>query len=128
MTAIYRDHVASFHTFLNSVHDNIKWTFKGEVDGRINMLDLTIIRQPDGTLEFDVYRKPTHTNQYIPWDSNQPLQHKGSTILSLTRRAHLLPSGPPHQATEHKKVHQALTLNGYLQWAIKRKWSVDLRI
>jgi hypothetical protein len=29
------------------------------------MLDLTILRQPDESLEFDIYRKPTHTNQYI---------------------------------------------------------------
>jgi hypothetical protein len=93
MTAIHRDHVASFLEFLNSMHPNIKWTFEREEDGRINMLDLTILRQPDGTMQFDVYRKPTHTDQYIPWDSDQPLNHKGSTILSLTRRAHLLPSG-----------------------------------
>jgi hypothetical protein len=105
MTAIHRDHVAPFHTFLNSIHDNIKWTFKDEVDGQINMLDLTILRQPDRSLEFDVYRKPTHTNQYIAWDSDQPLQHKSSTILSLTRRARLLPSGPARQAAELKKVH-----------------------
>jgi hypothetical protein len=82
MTAIHRDHVATFHAFLNSVHENIKWTFESEVDGRINMLDLTILRQPDGSLEFDVFRKPMHTNQYIAWDSDQPLQHKGSTFPS----------------------------------------------
>ena len=29
------------------------------------MLDVEIQRNPDGTLAFDVYRKPTHTNQYI---------------------------------------------------------------
>jgi hypothetical protein len=73
MTANHRNHFAPFQTFLNSIHANIKWTFEGEVGGRINMLDLTILRQPDGSLEFDVYRKPTHTNQYIAWDSDQPL-------------------------------------------------------
>jgi hypothetical protein len=111
MTPITRDQVARFHAFLNSVHKNIKWTFKSEVDGHINMLDLTILRQSDGSLEFDVYRKPTHTNQYIAWDSDQPLQHKGSTILSLTRRACLLPTGHTRQTAELKRVHQALALN-----------------
>jgi hypothetical protein len=67
MTAIHRDHVASFLEFLNSVHPNIKWTFEREEDGRINMLDHTILHQPNGTMQFDVYWKPTHTNQYIPW-------------------------------------------------------------
>jgi hypothetical protein len=96
MTAIYRDHVASFLAFLNSIQEKIKWTFETEVDGCIDMLDLTILRQQDGTLEFDVYRKPTHTNQYISWDSDQPLTHKGSTIRSLTRRA------PPRV---HRRCH-----------------------
>jgi hypothetical protein len=45
-------------------------------------------------------------------DSDQPLPHKGSTILSLTRRACLLPTGPARQAAKLNKVHQALTLNG----------------
>ena len=86
----------------------------------MDMLDLTILRQQDGTLQFDVYRKATHTNQYINWDSDQPLAHKGSTIRSLTRRAHLIPTGPVRQAAELKRVHQALHLNGYPSWAIKR--------
>jgi hypothetical protein len=120
MTAIHRDHVATFHAFLNSVHENIKWTFESKVDGPIDMLDLTILRQPDRSLELDVFRKPTHTNQYIAWDSDQPLQHKGSTILSLTRRAHLLPTGHTRQTAELKRVHQALALNGYPSWAIRR--------
>jgi hypothetical protein len=108
MTAIHRDHVASFLAFLNSVHEKIQWTFEKEVDGRIDMLDLTILRQQDGTLELDVFRKPTHTTQYISWDSDQPLAHKGSTILSLTRRAHLIPTGHTRQEAELKKLHQAL--------------------
>jgi hypothetical protein len=44
-TAIHHDHVATFH---NSVHENIKWTFKSKVDGRINMLDLTSCASPTG--------------------------------------------------------------------------------
>jgi hypothetical protein len=73
MTAIHHDHVAPFHAFLNSIHANIKWTFETKEGSCINMLDLTILRQPDGSLEFDMYRKPTHTNQYIVWGSDQPL-------------------------------------------------------
>jgi hypothetical protein len=56
MTVIHRVHVASFLEFFNSVHPNIKWTFEREEGGVINILDLTILRQPDGTMFFDVYR------------------------------------------------------------------------
>ena len=55
------------------------------------MLDVNIIRNPDGNLDFDVYHKPTH-NQNIAFDSHQPLAHKLSTIHALTRRAALIPS------------------------------------
>jgi hypothetical protein len=120
MTAIHRDHVTSFLAFLNAVHEKIKWTYETEKDGRIDMLDLTILRQLDGTLQFDVFRKPTHTNQYISWDSDQPLKDKGSTIRALTRCAIDIPTGPQRQEAEQTKVHQALHLKGYPPWAIKR--------
>jgi hypothetical protein len=77
------------------------------------MLDLTVLRQEDGSMEFDVYRKPTHTDQCIPWDSAQPLHHKGSTIHALTRRAHLLPTGPVRQAAKLRRIEQVLAINGY---------------
>jgi hypothetical protein len=111
MTAIHRDHVTSFLAFLNAIHKKIQWTYETENSGRIDMLDLTILRQQDGTLEFDVFRKPTHTNQYINWESDHPLAHKGSTIRSLTRRAHLIPTGHLRQEAELKRVQQALHLN-----------------
>jgi hypothetical protein len=120
MTAIHRHHVTSFLDFLNSIHEKIKWTHETEVNRRIDMLDLTILRQQDGTLHFDVYRKPTHTNQHIAWDSDQPLAHKGATIRALTRRAHHIPTGQQRQEAELSKVHQALRLNGYPAWAIRR--------
>ena len=75
-----------------SIHPDINWTKEVEQEGRIAMLDVSIIRNADGTLDFDVYRKPTHTNQYISFDSHQPLSHKLSTIHALTRRAVLIPS------------------------------------
>jgi hypothetical protein len=119
MTAIHRDHVTSFLAFLNAVHEKIQWTYETESNGRIDMLDLTILRQQDGTLKFDVFRKPTHTNQYISWDSDQPLAHKGSTIQALTRRALNILTGPQRQEAELARVHQALHLNGYPPLAIK---------
>ena len=84
------------------------------------MLDVTIIRNSDGSLDFDVYRKPTHTNQYIAFTSHQPLSHKLSTIHSLTRRAALIPSTDELKEAELKRVKEALTLNGYPKWAYDR--------
>ena len=118
--AIHNNHIQPLHDYLNSIHPDIQWTKETEVNGRIAMLDVTIIRNADGTLDFDVYRKPTHTNQYIPFDSHQPLAHKQSTIHSLTRRAALIPSTDQNKELEMQRVKEALTLNGYPKWAFDR--------
>jgi hypothetical protein len=44
----------------------------------------------------------------------------GTPTNPYNTRARLLPTGPTRQAAELKKVHQALALNGYPSWAIKR--------
>ena len=84
------------------------------------MLDVTIIRNSDGSLDFDVYRKPTHTNQYIHFHSHQPLSYKLSTIHALTRRAALIPSTDELKAAELKRCKEALALNDFPKWAFDR--------
>ena len=92
ITAIHNDHITPFFTYINSIHPDIKWTKKVEADGKIAMLDVSISRSTNGTVSFDVYREPTHTNQYIQFESHAPLSHKYDTIHSLTRRANLISS------------------------------------
>ena len=59
--AIHNDHIQPLHDYLNSIHPDVQWTKEIEEDRRIAMLDVTIIRNDNGTLDFDVYRKPTHS-------------------------------------------------------------------
>ena len=117
---IHKDLIQSLHNYLNSIHPDIKWNKEVEQNGYIAMLDVNIIHNPDGTLHFDVYRKPTHTNQYIPFYCHQPLYHKLSTIHSLTRRAALISSTDELKELELNRVKEALTLNGYPKWAFDR--------
>lgn len=49
---------AVLHLF-NSVHPSIQFTTEVESDGSIPFLDLKITRNDNGTLSFEVYRKPT---------------------------------------------------------------------
>ena len=53
--------------------ENIQLTFEEESDGEIAFLDTKIIRKPDGSIKLDIYRKPTHTNQYLQFSSYHPL-------------------------------------------------------
>ena len=45
---------------------------KIEKDNTIHFLDTTVTRDSDGLLITTVYRKPTHTDQYLAYDSHQP--------------------------------------------------------
>jgi hypothetical protein len=42
-----------------------------EIDGALPFLDLKLIRNTD-KIKFEIYRKPTSTQQYIPIDSHHP--------------------------------------------------------
>ena len=62
-----------FTDHINSIHPSIKFTREEDVNYTIAMLDTKINKQMSGKLTFSVYRKPTHTDQYLQFDSNQPL-------------------------------------------------------
>jgi hypothetical protein len=60
-----------------------------------------------------VYRKPTHTDKYLDFQSNHPTSHKIAVVKTLNHRARNLPSTPTAIAEEEVKITQALKLNGY---------------
>ena len=79
-------------THLNNVDKRIQWTKEQSVNRSIAMLDERITAKEDGHLNFSVYRKSTHTDQYLQYDSHQPLtppEQAGS-------RAHPLSQSPVH--------------------------------
>ena len=59
----------------------IQLTFEKETeDGKLPFLDVCLCRESDGSVTTSVYRKPTHTNQYLPSDSHHPVAHKASVV------------------------------------------------
>ena len=70
-------------------------------------------RGAQGNLEKSVYRKPTHTDKYLAFDSHHPICHKKSVAKTLLRRADCLPSSLDSKAEERKYVSNVLKANGY---------------
>ena len=106
-----------FTLHINSVHPAISFTREEEEDGCIAMLDAKITKGPEGKLSFSVYRKKTHTDQYLQFQSNQPLQHKLGVIRTLHHRCQTICSDPKAKKAETLHLKKVLSVSGYTKGA-----------
>ena len=84
-----------FLQHINSVDPVIRFTVEdNKEDGSIPFLDTIVKPEADGTLSTTVIRKPTHTDQYLQWDSHHHLSAKFSVIHTLSHRASTVCSKP----------------------------------
>ena len=65
-----------------------------EKDSTIPFFDTTVTRDSDGPLTTTVYRKPTHTDQYLAYDSHHPQSVKSGMVKCLYDRAKHLTTKP----------------------------------
>ena len=77
-------------------------------------------REAEGTLSITVYRKPTHTDQYLQWDSHHHLSAKFSIIHTLSHRASTVCSKPELLQQEKDHLKNALTKCKYPKWALDK--------
>ena len=75
--------------FLDNLDDSgsIKFTYEVETEGQLPFLDLLLKRTNSGGLKLSVYRKPTHTDQYLNFMSHHPIAHKMSLVRTLLERS-----------------------------------------
>ena len=111
----------SFLQHLNSVDDNIHFTCEEpNEDGSIAFLDMLITPDQNGRLNTSVYRKVTHTDQYLHWDGHHAISSKYSVVGTLFHRARTVCSTPGGLQKEMKHLHQSLSRCNYPDWAINR--------
>ena len=101
-----------FHDHLNSVNPNIQFTKEIEQGNRLSFLDTTTTRVR-GRIQVSVYRKPTHTDKYLDYNSHHPSQHKRSVVNTLLHRAQKIPSTNAERSRERKHVIKVLRDNNY---------------
>ena len=99
-------------TDLNSYHDNIKFTLEYENEGSLPFLDVLIVKA-DNYLRTSVYRKPTHTNQYLAFSSNHPIHVKKGIVKCLKSRAIDLSSHKEELVAEIDRLFDIFRDNGY---------------
>ncbi|XP_067670964.1 uncharacterized protein [Haliotis asinina] len=104
---------------LNQQHPRIQFTFETESNSQLPFLDVLVTRTTDNTIQTSVYRKPTHTDQYLHFDSNHSLRTKTGIISTLTRCALNLSSVSPQPELNHLK-HVFTQLNNYPPQLVNR--------
>ena len=118
-----KDQLAPFFDHINSVNEHIKFTQEELKDSKLAFLDCLVTVQSDGSLETSVYRKDTHTDQYLLFDSHHPLVHKLGVIRTLFHRANTIPSSEDAKEQEREHLQKALNLCGYRNWTFQKALS-----
>ena len=84
-----------------------------EKNKTIPFLDTSVSRDSNDLLTTTVYRKPTHTDQYLAYDSHHPPSVKRGIVKCLYDRAKHLTSKPSAISEEKKHLSSVLVSNGY---------------
>ncbi|KAI8485712.1 hypothetical protein Bbelb_365460 [Branchiostoma belcheri] len=111
---------ADFFDHINQIDDNIKFTQEPSHGNMLPFLDTKTIVEEDGNLRFEVYRKPTHTDQYLAFDSHHPLEHKLAVIKTLFHRANNIITSDQAKTDEHRHLRGALAKCGYQNWTFNK--------
>ena len=75
---------------LNKFNCKVQFTYESAIDNTLPFLDCLIEIDNEGRLQTKIYRKKTHTGQYMHYTSNQPEHVKEGTIKTLARRGKIV--------------------------------------
>ena len=99
---------------------SIKFTHETESDNTIAFLDTLLERQEDGSVKVKVYRKKTHTNQYLAFDSHHPLHQKLGVPRILLNKCEEIVIEEEDRKEERNTIKNALNICDYPDWTIKK--------
>nr|VZI29602.1 unnamed protein product [Spirometra erinaceieuropaei] len=97
---VKQDMLQHFHSLLNAVFPDIKFTREEEQEQQLPFLDVLVRRNLNGELETTVYRKATNTTQLLIFHRNHPVAHKRSCVKTLFKRIQTHCSKPEDRARE----------------------------
>ncbi|KAG8334141.1 hypothetical protein J6590_108662 [Homalodisca vitripennis] len=108
-----KQNLQNFIDSLNSFYPSIKFTCEIENENQLPFLDLLIMKNTNGHFEFDIYRKPTQNDRFIPVDSFHPPSQKRAAFHNLIHRLLHTPLSTENYKKEVKKIKETALFNGY---------------
>jgi len=112
-TILDRNRVDIFLQHLNSQQPSIRFTMEIENNSKIPFLNTSVSREPDGRLTTSVYRKLTHTDEYLAYDSHHPQSVKCGIVKFLYDRDTRIVTKQSVIAGEKKHLSSVLASNRY---------------
>jgi len=106
------DEAKTFFEHINSIHSNIKFTFEAENEGKINFLDVQLLKK-DNNIETKWLLKSSNTGTYLHKNAYSPKTHKVAAMRSLINRAFKICSSNDLFEECYKIIENIFINNGY---------------
>ena len=110
-----------FLEHLNKQHPRIEFTSENMKDNSIAFLDTLVTVKEDKHVDITIYRKPTHTDQYLSFQSNHHINQKIGIVLTFENRINSIVTSEENKIKEHEYTKRALKKYGYPKWCFKKK-------
>ena len=114
------EHSQDLLQHINNQDPYIQFTVEPTQQGPLPFLDTLVTIQTDNTFSTSVYRKPTHTDQYLHWDSNHHITAKQSVYNTLAHRAKTVSSTQDHLDKELSHIKTTLHHCQFPAWALNQ--------
>ena len=114
------EHSQALLHHINSQDPHIQFTMEPTQKGSLPFLDTLVTIEPNNTFSTTVYRRPTHTDHYLHWDSNHHITAKQSVYNTLAHRAKVVSSSQDTLDKELQHIKTALQSCQFPNWALNQ--------
>ena len=113
---------------LNNLHSRIKFTSElQDKEKKIVFLDTLVHIEEDKSIKITIYRKTTHTDQYLDFRSNHHIKQKIGIISTFRHTINELITKEEEKIEEEKHVKKALERCGHPKWSLKKRKKINKR-
>ena len=114
------EHSQALLQHINNQDPHVQFTVEPIKQGSLPFLDTLVTSEPNTTFSTTVYRKPTHTDQYLHRDSNHDITAKQSVYSTLAHRAKMVSSSQDRLDQELQHIKTALQACQFPNWALNQ--------
>lgn len=105
---------------INKFHPDTQFTYEVEENGKLPFLDILIDRNNNNNLTFEIYRKSTNVDRYIPSNSHHCFSQKMASFNCMIHRMLSIPMNTEKQQEERSRITEIAKVNGYGEYLIKK--------